>query len=82
MFIYLKSTALKNAFILSAGTIVGQAIPILLQPLLRRLFSIEEFGTYAIYTSVFGVIVVLSSLRYEMAIMQPKHDNEAANVLS
>ncbi len=79
---FLRSQVLKNVFVLSAGTIVGQAIPICLQPLLRRLFTIEEFGSYAIYTSVFGVICVLSSLRYEMAIIQPKHDNEAANVLS
>jgi len=79
---FFKSQVLKNVFILSAGTIIGQAIPICLQPLLRRLFTVEEFGSYAIYTSVFGVIMVLSSLRYEMAIIQPKHDNEAANVLS
>jgi O-antigen/teichoic acid export membrane protein len=82
MISFFKSQSLKNVVVLSTGTIVGQTIPIFLQPLLRRLFSVEEFGTYAIYTSVFGVISVLSSLRYEMAIIQPKHDKEAANVLS
>jgi O-antigen/teichoic acid export membrane protein len=79
---FFRTQVLRNVFILSAGTIIGQAIPICLQPILRRLFTVEEFGSYAIYTSVFGVICVLSSLRYEMAIIQPKHDREAANVLS
>lgn len=64
------------------GTVIAQAIPFALHPLLRRLYSAEDFGAMAVYLNIFGVITIVSALRYEAAIVLPKRDNEAANVLS
>jgi O-antigen/teichoic acid export membrane protein len=78
----LKSEFTKNSFTLTFGTIIAQCIPILLQPVLRRIYSPEDFGTLAVYLNVFGILTIIAALRYESAIVLPKNDNEAANVLS
>ncbi len=78
----LKSELLRNASVLFSGTVAAQLISILLQPLLRRLFSPEAFGSYSVYTSLVGIIAVIGSFRYDEAIVLPKKDKEAINILA
>lgn len=49
----------------------------LIHILLARVYTPEDFGVFALYTSVTGVIIVLAGARYEMATMLPRHDVEA-----
>lgn len=77
----LGSELLVNTSVLISGTALAQLIPILLQPLLRRYFSPEFFGAYTVYLSLVGILLVISSLRYELAIILPRNDKEAAGVL-
>lgn len=63
-----------------SGTALAQLIPILLQPLLRRSITPETFGAYSVYLSLLGILIVISSLRYELAIILPEKDNEAIAV--
>ncbi|HZY24322.1 MAG TPA: oligosaccharide flippase family protein [Bacteroidales bacterium] len=76
----LSSELLRNTSILVSGTALAQLIPILLQPILRRFFAPEIFGAYSVYASLYGIIIVISSFRYELAIILPRKDNEAAGV--
>ena len=76
----LKSELFRNTSVLISGTAVAQLIPILLQPVLRRFFPPEIFGSYSVYSSLIGIIMVVASFRYELAIILPKKDNEAANL--
>jgi len=75
------SDFLKNTLILLLGTGLGQAIPILLQPVLRRVYSPEEFGAFAIYFSLFIILTVFTNFRYDLAIGLPGSDKESANLL-
>ena len=77
-----RSDFFRNTSILISGTAIAQLIPILLQPVLRRLYSPETYGVYAVYTSLVGILYVLSSMRYEMAIIHPKKDKDAINLLA
>jgi O-antigen/teichoic acid export membrane protein len=79
--ILLRSELVRNASILISGTVIAQLIAFLLQPFLRRFFSPEIFGIFSVYTSLIGIILVISSLRYDDAIVLPKTDKESANVL-
>lgn len=72
----------KNTFTLVLGTVIAQAIPLALHPLLRRMYSAEDFGAMAVYLNLFGVITIVSALRYEAAIVLPKRNNEGMNILS
>lgn len=78
----LSSDFTKNTLTLVVGTVIAQAIPFILHPFLRRLYSAEDFGAMAVYLNIFGVITIISALRYEAAIVLPKNDNESANILS
>lgn len=79
--IILRSELLRNTSILISGTALAQLIPILLQPVLRRYFSPEIFGAYSVYLSLIGIFIVISTFRYELAIILPGKDKEAAGVL-
>ncbi len=75
-----KSELLKNTSILVSGTAVAQLIPILLQPILRRYFTPDIFGAYSVYLSLVGILAIVSSFKYELAIILPRKDKEAANI--
>jgi O-antigen/teichoic acid export membrane protein len=77
---FLKSDLLRNTSVLISGTALAQLVPILLQPVLRRYFTPETFGAFSVYLSLIGILIVISSLRYEPAIILPDKDNEAAAV--
>lgn len=79
---FFKSEFTKNTFVLVIGTIIAQAIPLLIHPILRRIYTPEDFGAMAVFLSIFSMITIVSALRYEATIVLPKNDNEAANILS
>ena len=66
---------------LVTGTTFAQVITILASPLLTRLYGPEAFGFLALFTSITSIIGVVACMRYELAIMLPKTDEEAANLL-
>lgn len=71
----------RNVAILAGGTALGQAIALLVSPLLTRLYSPADFGLLAVYTSVFTILLVFASLRYEWAIPLPEQDHAAVALL-
>jgi O-antigen/teichoic acid export membrane protein len=75
-----SSELLRNTSILISGTAVAQLIPILIQPVLRRYFTPEVFGAYAVYLSLVGILAIVASFKYELAIILPRKDKEAANI--
>jgi O-antigen/teichoic acid export membrane protein len=77
-----KSTYAGDVLKLVGGTITAQAIGVLLSPVLTRLYAPEAFGTMALFTSITGIIGVVACLRYELAIMLPKTDEEATSLLA
>lgn len=50
-------------------------------PALTRLYSPEDFGVVAVFTSLLGVVSVVASLRYEQAVPLPTRDDDAYGVL-
>jgi O-antigen/teichoic acid export membrane protein len=64
----------KNIFLLFTSTLFAQIILFLASPILTRLYTPQEFGTFAIFANLLMVLVVISSLRYEQAILLPRKD--------
>ena len=64
-----------------SGTVLAQALGILVMPVVTRLFAPEAFGILAIFASMTGIVGVIVCLRYELAIMLPDSNEEAANIL-
>lgn len=71
----------RNVITLMTGTTFAQALLILVAPVLTRLYSPGDFGIYTLYASVLGVLAVVACCRYELAIVLPEKDEDAANVL-
>ncbi len=63
------------------GTVLAQALGILVMPIVTRLFAPEAFGILAIFSSMTGIVGVIVCLRYELAIMLPESKEEAVNIL-
>ena len=75
------STFAGNILKLVTGSVFAQGIGVLAAPIIARLFAPEAFGVAALFVSITGVIGVVACLRYQLAIMLPKTDEEAANLL-
>ncbi len=70
----------RNVLALMSGSVLGQVIMAAAAPVLTRLYTPEEFGTLALYVSIVTVGAVVLSWRYEMAIVLPEDDRDAANL--
>ena len=62
---------------LVTGTAAAQAVGILLQPVLSRLYSPAVTGEMAVYVSITGIIISIAALRYDMTVMLPESDDDA-----
>lgn len=60
-----------------SGTALSQGILIAATPILTRLFTPENFGILALYLAIVGTISVVSSWKYELAIMLPTDEDDA-----
>jgi O-antigen/teichoic acid export membrane protein len=65
-----KSEFRNNVIILLSGTAIAQVIPILISPILTRIYSPKMFGQYATFITIVTILSVISSLRYDLAIVR------------
>lgn len=71
----------KSVLALVGGTTLAQAFSFLFSPIQTRLFSPEVFGELSVFTSITGIVGVIICLRYELAIVLPKKDDEGFALL-
>lgn len=67
---------------LAGGITLAQALSLLVAPILSRLYAPDAFGTAAVFNSISLIVGVLACLRYELSIMLPERDEDAANLLA
>jgi len=72
---------IANIFKLMSGTVVAQAIGFLITPILTRIYAADAFGEAALFMSISSIIGVVACLKYELAIVIPKEEDEAVAVL-
>ncbi len=77
----LKSDFLKNVSLLAGGTASAQVLLVLASPLLTRIYTPDDFGLLAVYSALLALFLVISSLRYEMAIPLPESNKEAVHIV-
>jgi len=72
---------LKGVSALASGTVGAQLVTVLASPLLTRFYTPEDFGVLAVFIALLGVLSVVSSVRYELAIPLARTAAEALNIL-
>lgn len=77
----MKSEFSKNLITMITGTTIAQLFPLLLLPVLARIYSVQEHGTFTLFFSILGALSILSTLRFELAIVIPKERDEAKQIL-
>lgn len=77
-----KSDFFGPVLTIMSGSTLAQLIPLFTEPFLVRLFSPVEFGILALFLAVATLFSSIATARYEMAIVLPKSDKTAINILA
>ena len=62
---------------LMPGTLIAQIVTLAFIPIITRLYTPAEFGLYSLFFSIVSVLGLVSSWKYDQAIMLPKSDKDA-----
>jgi O-antigen/teichoic acid export membrane protein len=73
---------MRNIFTNITGTAIAQLIPILVSPILTRIYSPQDYGVYGLFLSITALISVVATGRYEMAIMLPRSDDDVKSLIN
>lgn len=76
----LKDDFTRNVLTLLTGATIAQAIPVVVAPILARLYSPNDFGVLALFVAITGVLGTIANGRYEVAIMVVTNDEEAIDI--
>lgn len=76
-----KNSFIKNVVTLVCGTVGAQLIALLASPFLTRMYSPDDFGLLALFASSLAIGLIITTLRYDLAIPLPKSDKHAENIL-
>ena len=77
----LKSKFSRDVLTLIAGTGIANLIPIIIIPILTRLWSPNDFGLFALYMAIVGILATLSTGRVDLALILPKKNKDAVGLL-
>jgi len=79
----MKVASFKNDFAkLIGGGVFAQLLNFLVSPLLSRLFTPQEFGLVGVFSSIVALTSVLSTGRYEMAMVLTRNDTDRSRLYS
>ena len=70
----------KNFITLIAGTIGTYLFPVLLSPILTRIYSPDEFTLFAIYMTIVQIVSIVATLKYELGIPLVQDREERLNL--
>jgi len=71
----------QNVTVLMSGTAIAQGLAFAASPILSRLYDPSAFGVFGLFAAACSIVAVSASAKYELAILLPKKDEDAANVL-
>lgn len=71
----------RGVAVLAGGNAAAQVISIATVPILTRLYDPADYGLMAVYATVLGLMTIVASGRYEMAIPLPKKNRASLDIL-
>ena len=72
---------MANIFSLAKGTVLAQFVFVLATPILTRVYTPEQLGTFGLYSALVLILSRFAGFRYELAIPLPRQDRIAANLV-
>lgn len=77
-----KGPLVKNLLVLVLYTVAAQLLMLFFQIVLRRIYTPSDFGVFSVFLSCLGIVVTLFSLRFDTAIVVPKEEYPARQLLT
>jgi len=72
-----KSEFFNHVVVLLSGTVLAQMVPVVISPVLSRLYTPENFGLFAFMFGIVMILVPFFNGRYDAAIIVPRKEAEA-----
>lgn len=72
-----RSDYVKDVLTLMTGTTIAQLIPILLSPIISRVFVPDDMASFATYMSIISIFGSFITLKFELAIILPEKDGDS-----
>lgn len=72
-----KSEFFRNVATLFTGTALAQIVPLLVTPILTRIYTPNDYGVLAVFVAFISLSAVVATLRYDIAILLPANDDNA-----
>ncbi|BEV72270.1 MULTISPECIES: lipopolysaccharide biosynthesis protein [unclassified Paludibacterium] len=79
---FTSSGFVRHIATLATGAALAQVIPLLVQPVLTRLYTPHAFGVLSLYVALMSNLAVLATARYELAIVLPAEEKRASNLMA
>lgn len=76
-----RSEFSRNVLKVMTGTTLAQFLPLAVAPILTRIYSPTDFGVYYLFGAFVAILTPLITGRYELAILIPKEDQKAIQVM-
>ena len=77
-----KSLFLKNIATLASGTVIALIIPILMAPILTRIYLPEDYGLLGVFMSITSLTGILAVLQLSQAVIISESDEERMKIVS
>ncbi|WP_298314734.1 lipopolysaccharide biosynthesis protein [uncultured Aquimarina sp.] len=77
-----KNEFVKHVLTLISGTSVAQFIPIVISPVLTRIYTPEDFSVLGIYISIAIILSEIVTGKFELAVMNTNNEEDKTNVIS
>lgn len=77
----IQTPLVRNILKIAGGNVLAQVVLLGTAPILTRLYSPEDFGVLALFTTTCAMLNCFSSLCYERAILLPKEDRDALSIV-
>jgi len=72
----------KNILKLFSGTAMSQAISFVLIPIIAKQYGPEQYGVYAGFIAIISILSILSTGKYELAMMLPDKQMEVISLMN
>jgi O-antigen/teichoic acid export membrane protein len=76
-----RSRFVQQVMLAASGAAVGQAIVVVSSPVLTRLYTPEEFGSFGVFQTLVNILGAVACLRYELAVPVSPTERASAEVL-
>ena len=76
-----NSEFFRNVATLISGTSLAQSFSVVINIVLSKIYTEEDFGVFGLYMSILNITVIFSTAKYELAILLPKSEKESVNLL-